>query len=249
MHDYDAARGSIVVDKIVFAEVNVSKGQHLDEARWVQSLAAGDDRLCGAVAHAPLTQGLSVEADLELLAEIPTVKGIRDLMQTQMDQAFCLEPEFIAALNLLPKYDLSFDLCVKHWGMTFAIELARRCPDVRFILDHIGKPGIKHGLMDLWRKQMRELASYPNVSCKVSGAITEADHQSWTSDQVKPYVAHTFECFGFDRAMFGSDWPVSTLTHAYPDWIQLLDEVMQGTSEDEQRNFYRNTAIRAYQLS
>ena len=249
LQDYDAARGAVEVEKIIFAEVDVSKGQHLDEASWIQSLADGDSRLCGAVAHAPLTNGLAVERDLELLADIPTVKGIRDLMQKQMDQGFCLEPEYIATLNLLPKYGLSFDICVKHWGMIFAIELANRCPDVQFILDHIGKPGIKHQLMDPWRDQMRELAKCPNVTCKISGTITEADHQTWTADQVKPYVEHTIDCFGFKRSMFGSDWPVSSLTHAYPDWVQFLDEVMQGTSEEEQRDFYRDTAILSYRLS
>ncbi len=249
LQTYDAACGTIEVDKIIFAEVDVAKGQHLDEARWVQSLAETDKRLCGSVAHAPLRKGTEVEADLEQLAEIKTVKGVRDLMQNQMDQGFCLEPDYIAALNLLPKFDLSFDLCVKHWGMTFAIELAKRCPNVSFILDHIGKPGIKHGLLDPWRDQMRQLAGYPNVTCKVSGTITEADHQSWNTEQIKPYVAHTFECFGFDRTMYGSDWPVSTLTHAYPDWVQLLDGVIAGSSDSEQRDFYRNTAIRAYRLA
>ncbi len=248
LEDYDAARGPVEVDKLVFAEVDVSKGQHIDEAQWVQSIATTDPRLCGSVAHAPLTKGPAIVRDLEVLAAIPTVKGIRDLMQNQINQAFCLEPDYIAALNLLPKYNLSFDLCVLHWGMTFAIELAKRCPDVQFILDHIGKPGIKHGLQEPWRAQMRELATFPNVTCKVSGVTTEADHQAWTTEQIIPYVEHTFECFGFSRTMYGSDWPVSTLAHEYPDWVQLLDDVLKNTSESEQRDFYRNTAIRAYRL-
>ncbi|NQW01426.1 MAG: amidohydrolase family protein [Rhodospirillales bacterium] len=249
LKEYNEACGQVVVDKIVFAEVDVAAGQHLDEARWVQSLAESDGRICGSVAHAPLTKGAAVEVDLEKLKEYPTVKGIRHLMQTQMDQGYCLEPGFLTALNLLPKYDFSFDLCVKHWGLTFAIELARRCPDVRFVLDHIGKPGIKHGLFEPWRQQLRELAKFPNVTCKVSGVITEADHRSWSAEQIKPYVDHTFACFGFKRAMYGSDWPVSVLTHDYPQWVQLLDEVLAGCSDEEQQDFYRNTAIEAYKLA
>lgn len=245
---YNAACGQVVVDKIVFAEVDVAEGQHLDEARWVQSLAETDPRVCGSVAHAPLTKGAAVEADLEQLSQIPTVKGIRHLMQKQMDQGYCLEPDFLAALRLLPKYGFSFDLCVKHWGLTFAIELAKRCPEVDFVLDHIGKPGIKHGLFDPWRAQMKDLASYPNVTCKVSGVITEADHAAWNADEIKPYVAHTLDCFGFTRCMYGSDWPVSVLTHDYPEWVQLLDEVLAGTSDAEQQDFKRNTAIRTYRL-
>lgn len=247
--DYNQACGSVVVDKIVFAEVDVAEGLHIAEAEWVEGLSQEDNQICGSVAHAPLTKGDAVKSDIEDLKAFKTVKGIRHLMQNQMDQGYCLEPDFIAALNLLPLYDLSFDLCVKHWGLTFAIELAKRCPNVQFVLDHIGKPGIKHGLFEPWRQQMKELAQYPNVTCKISGVITEADHQSWTADEIKPYVSHTLDCFGFNRSMFGSDWPVSVLTHDYPDWIQLLDDVLTGCSVDEQKDFYRNTAIRAYQLA
>jgi L-fuconolactonase len=132
--------------------------------------------------------------------------------------------------------------------MVFAIELARRCPDVQFVLDHIGKPGIKHGLREPWWSQIRELAALPNVTVKVSGVITEADHAAWTAAQVKPYVAHVIESFGFDRVMYGSDWTVSELTHRYPQWVAILDEVVAGASQSEQRALYRNTAKRVYRL-
>ena len=107
----------------------------------------------------------------------------------------------------------------------FAIELARRCPDVSFVLDHIGKPGIRDGLVEPWKSQLQQLARLPNVVCKLSGVITEADHQHWTKEQVRPYVEHVLDCFGFDRVMYGSDWTVSELTHQYPDWVAILDEI------------------------
>lgn len=249
LEDYDKACGSVAVDKIVFAEVDVSEGQHVDEADWVQSLSETDNRICGSVAHAPLTKGVAVKADLEKLTANSTVKGIRHLMQKRTDQDYCLEPDFLAGLQLLPEFDLSFDLCVKHWGMTFAIELVKRCPNVQFILDHIGKPGIKHELMEPWRHQIKELAQFPNVTCKISGVITEADHHNWKAQDVEPYVVHTLDCFGFDRCMYGSDWPVSTLTHNYPDWVRILDDILSGCSDDELQHFYRNTAIKAYRLA
>ena len=133
--------------------------------------------------------------------------------------------------------------------MAYALELVRRCPEVTFILDHIGKPDIKNALREPWWSQIRELARLPNVVCKVSGVITEADHGSWTPAQVKLYVAHVIECFGFDRVMYGSDWTVSELTHAYPQWVALIDDVIQGSSDTEQRQLYRDTAIRTYRLS
>jgi L-fuconolactonase len=119
---------------------------------------------------------------------------------------------------------------------------------VTFVLDHIGKPGIKHGLREPWWGQMRALAKLPNVVCKVSGVITEADHAAWTKAQVKPYVAHAIDCFGFDRVMYGSDWTVSELTHAYPAWVEILDEVVAGSSAAEIRKLYRDNAIRIYRL-
>lgn len=246
--DFDAARGPVAVDKLVFAEVDVDPGLHLAEADFVQGMADADPRLCGMVAHLPLEKGRAVAADLDMLKRHRILSGIRRLIEKERDPSFCLEPGFIDGVRLLGEQGLSFDICVKHWAMVFAIELARRCPDTSFVLDHIGKPGIKHGLREPWWGQIRELARLPNVVCKLSGVITEADHAHWTKDQVKPYVAHVIECFGFDRVMYGSDWTVSELTHRYPQWVAILDEVVAGASLEERRKLYRDNAIRIYRL-
>jgi L-fuconolactonase len=246
--DFDRCRDGVEVDKIVFAEVWVDPGLHLEEAAWVQDLADNDPRLAGMVAHAPLEKGPAVEADLEKLKRFRITKGIRRLIEIEMDPRFCLEPAFLDALRLLPKHGLTFDICVKHWQLAFGLELVKRCPDVSFVLDHIGKPGIKHGMWEPWKTQIRELSRMPNIVVKVSGVVTEADHQGWTKDQVKPYVEHVIDCFGFDRCMYGSDWTVSELTHQYPDWVAILDEVTAGASEAEKRSFWRETAIRTYRL-
>jgi L-fuconolactonase len=248
LEDFDAARGPVAVDKLVFAEVAVDPGRHVDEAAFVQEMADRDPRLAGMIAHLPLEKGVAVEADILRLKQFRTLRGIRRLIETERNPAFCLEPNFLAALRLLPSHGLAFDICVKGFAMTYAIELVKRCPDVSFVLDHIGKPDIKNGLREPWWSQIRELAGLPNVVCKVSGVITEADHARWQSDEVKPYVAHVIECFGFDRVMYGSDWTVSELTHAYPLWVQILDEVVAGASLDERRKLYRDTAIRTYRL-
>jgi L-fuconolactonase len=128
------------------------------------------------------------------------------------------------------------------------IKLVEQCPDVSFMLDHIGKPGIREGLTQPWRSEMRDLAALPNVECKISGVVTEADHKSWTYDQVAPYVAHAIETFGFDRVAFGGDWPVSELATPYADWVAVVDRVIAGASEAEQRKLYRDNAIRFYRM-
>ncbi len=249
--DFDRCRGPVEVDGIVFAEVAVDPGRHLEEAAWVQGLADADPRLKGMVAHVPLEKGAAAaEADLERLREFPIFRGVRRLIETEpADPGFCLEPAFLEAVRLLPRQGLTFDICVKHWQLVFGLELARRCPEVSFVLDHIGKPGIRQGLWEPWRTQIRELAALPNVvGVKVSGVVTEADHARWTREQVRPYVEHVVECFGFGRVMYGSDWTVSELTHDYPAWVAILDGVVSAASEDEQQAFWRGNAIRTYRL-
>jgi L-fuconolactonase len=246
--DFDAARGDVEVEKFVFAEVAVSDDAHIEEAEFVQQLADGDTRLAGIVAHAPLERGAEVKETLERLAAMRNVRGVRRLIETERDPSFCLADAFVGALKLLPSYGFTFDLCVKHWAITYAIELARRCPEVTFVLDHIGKPDIRNGLVEPWRRQIGELAALPNVVCKVSGVITEADHAHWTREDLAPYVTHVIEQFGFDRIMYGSDWSVAELTHRYGEFVEILDGLMSGVPESELRKFYRDNAIRIYRL-
>jgi len=248
MANFDKARGGIDIEALVFVEVAVDPGLHLDEAAFVQEIANDEPRLAGMVAHVPVENGRAIAADLETLKSHGTLRGVRRLIETEHNPGICLEPGFIEGVRLLPEYGLSFDLCVKHWGMTYAIELVRRCPDVSFILDHIGKPDIKNGLRKPWWGQMRILAGFPNVVVKLSGVVTEADHTNWKRQDLTPYIAHTIDCFGFDRVMFGSDWTVSEQTHAYPDWPAIIDEIIAGASEAEKRQLYRDTANRVYRL-
>jgi L-fuconolactonase len=248
LKDFDEARGPVQVDKIVFAEVWVDPGLHMEEAKFVQELADQDKRLAGQVAHLPVEKGAAIEQDLETLKTMPTFRGIRRLIEIERDQSMALEPGFLEGLKVLEKHKVPFDICVKHWGMVFAVELVRRFPNLQFVLDHIGKPGIKQGLTEPWKSQIRELSRMPNIVCKVSGVVTEADHANWKPEQVKPYVEHVLECFGFDRVMYGSDWTVSELTHRYPQWVAILDEVTKGCSDSEKRKLFRDTAIRTYRL-
>lgn len=247
--EYSAAIGGVAVDKLVFVEVDVASGRHLDEAVWVEAAAQEDSRVQAITASMPLENGTAVEPDIAAFARMPRARAVRRLIQAHMDEpGWCLRPDFVDGAKLLAKYDLGFEICIFHPQMADAIELVRRCPEVRFILDHIGKPGIKDGLREPWWRQMRDLARLPNVICKVSGVVTEADHARWTYDQVAPYVAHAIECFGFDRVAFGGDWPVMELATRYPDWVAMVDRVTVGASAAELRKLFRDTAIDFYRL-
>ena len=216
--DYDEHRAAVDVERMVFLECGVAPADRLPEATWVTEQAAADPRIQAIVASAPLENGVAAAADLQALAELSLVRGIRRLIQDEPDDDFCVRPGFVAGVKLLPEFGFTFDICVKHGQMANTVKLVRQCPDVTFILDHIGKPGIRDGLMEPWLQNMRYLAALANVHCKMSGLVTEAHHQHWTRGQLKPYIDHVIECFGFDRVMYGGDWPVSTLAAKYPDW-------------------------------
>ena len=247
--DLFKAAAPVRIEKFVFVEVDVDFPLHVAEAEWVDGLAKAEPRLPGMVAALPLEQGKAVEPELEKIAQLKTTRGIRRLIQNQADPEFCIQPKFIEGLKLLPRYDLVFDICIFHHHLPNAIKMVRQCPEVRFVLDHIAKPGIKAGISDPWRQHMKELAALPNVTCKISGVSTEADHQNWTREQLKPYIAHSIDTFGFERCMYGGDWHVLELAGTYPQWVAVVDWVIEGASVEEKRKLYRDTAIRTYRLA
>ena len=246
--DLMAAAAPVKIDKLVFVEVDVDLPQHLAEAEWIDGMAKADPRIGGMVAALPLERGAAAAVELNKLRQNKALRGIRRLIQNQADPDFCVQPDFIEGLQLLAKHDLVFDICIFHHHLPNAIKMVKQCPDVRFVLDHIGKPGIKAGLTDPWRRHMKELAALPNVTCKISGVSTEADHKNWTREQLRPYIAHAIDSFGFDRVMYGGDWHVMELAGTYPQWVEIVDWVTEGASRDEKRKLFRDTAIRVYRL-
>ena len=246
--DYRSAIGKVPVEQIVFVEVWVDTPHRMAEAEWVSGLFESMPQLRGIVASVALEDGAGAEDALARLAEMEHVKAVRRLIEFEPDVDFCLQPGFVEGVKLLTKYDLSFDICVKHYQLANAVELVRRCPEVRFMLDHIGKPPIEAGEFDPWRGDIRALAALPNVCCKISGVITEADHDHWRREQVRPYLDHAIEVFGIDRVMFGSDWPVSELTHRYEEWVDIVEWTMSGSAESDMRKLFRDNAISFYRL-
>jgi L-fuconolactonase len=238
----------VQIERFVFVEVDVDSPQHLAEAEWIASLAQSEPRLKGMVAALPLERGRAIEPELDKLRQHTILRGIRRLIQNQPDPDFCIRPDFIAGLKLLAGHDLVFDICIFHHHLPNAIRMVQQCPEVRFVLDHIGKPGIKAGLSDPWRQHLKELAALPNVTCKISGVSTEADHKNWTREQLKPYIAHAIDAFGFDRVMYGGDWHVLELAGTYPQWVEIVDWVIEGASATEKRKLFRDNAIRVYRL-
>ena len=246
--DYDRLGGGVNVDKIVFAEVAVEDGLHVDEVAFVTELAQEEPRIQGVIAAAALEQGDAITPTLERLCEFKLTRGIRRLIEPQPDIEFCLQPKFIEGVKLLPKYGLTFDICIQQYQLHNVLEFVRRCPEVEMVLDHIGKPDIRYDAIEPWWSQIRQLAELPNVMCKISGVVSEADHDRWRPEQLNPYLCRIIDVFGFDRIMFGSDWPVSELTHAFAHWVDMLDRLTASCSDEERRKFFRDNAIRFYRL-
>jgi L-fuconolactonase len=132
--------------------------------------------------------------------------------------------------------------------MARTIDMVRACPETQFVLDHLGKPGVRAGMVEPWRAQLTELAEFPNVVCKISGIVTEAHHTAWTADDLKLYVEHALEVFGEDRVLFGGDWPVVTLASSYRRWVETLDELTRGLSVEARRKLWADNARRVYRL-
>jgi L-fuconolactonase len=236
------------IEGLVFVEVDVDEPQYLDEASWVNELSQRDRRVLGAVVCLPLERGPAIEPEMARVAKLNVVRGVRRLIQNQPDPDFVLKPGFLEALRLLPKHNLVFDVCIFHSQAPNTLKMMRACPEVAFVLDHIGKPGVKAGLRDPWREHIRAMATLPNVVCKLSGVTTEADHMAWTRDQLRPYIDHVIECFGPDRILYGGDWPVSELAGSYLQWLATLDLATAGLSKADKRKLFRDNAVATYRL-
>ena len=249
LDDYNRACGPVRVDKMVFVQCECDFAQYEQESQWVTELARHDGRIQGIVPWAPLEKGDSVGDELAALAANPLVKGIRRIIQFEPDPAFCLRANFVRGVQLLANFELHFELCITHCHMENTLQLVKRCPDVRFILDHIGKPDIKNQVFEPYTTHLKQLATLPNVWCKMSGLANEADHQNWTKEDLKPYIDLVLEQFGFDRVMYGGDWPVASLATDYPRWVKTLSWAIDGCSDSERKKLFRDNAIDFYRLT
>jgi len=246
---YAAQTVGIPIEAMVFVECGIEPQYALLEAQWVVACAQTDARIQGIVAACPIEFGLRTRSYLEALIALgPRIKGVRRNIQDEADPNFCLQPPFVRAVQLLADYNLSFDLCIRHGQLPAVTALVRQCPHTQFILDHLGKPNAKEHVLDPWRDQLRELATLPNVACKISGLVTEADHEAWQVDDLAPYVVHVLEVFGEDRVIFGGDWPVMLLASSYTRWFETAQALTAALTEAAQRKFWNENARRLYRL-
>ena len=247
--DLDADRGGVELDALVVVEADVDAGLYLKEASWAAGLAERDTRIQAVVAHAPMEYGGAVGSELEKLAAMPIVRGVRRLIQGRDAEALCADGGFREAVRMLARFDLHFELCLTHDQLPAVIDLVAACPDVRFVLDHIAKPGIAGGEHEPWWDQIEALAAMEHViACKISGVATEADHGAWREEQLRPYIDRALEVFGSERVMFASDWPVMRLAITYPRWVEIVERAAADWSPADRRRLFADNAKRVYRL-
>jgi predicted TIM-barrel fold metal-dependent hydrolase len=247
MRDYFEAIQGIDVVKSVHVEADVDESYMLDETRLILSLAERDDNPLSGVVAVARPEYDSFREYLEQIAGHPLLKGIRRLLHTEPDE-LSTTTTFIENVRSLEEFGLSFDICVLARQLPIAINLVRSCPEVDFILDHCGNPDIKARAYDLWRERMEELAGYPNIVCKVSGIVVNTDLENWTVEDLRTAVEHVISVFGWDRVLFGSDWPVCTQAASFKQWVDALDFLTSSAPEIDRRKLFQENAERVYRL-
>lgn len=254
IEDYQRDCGDLEVEAMVFlecyADFTSTRGQYIEEIEFVEDSARRDPRLKGIVPMAPLEWGAKVEPMLAQMKENhPTVKGIRRIVEFDDDpRALTLSDSFIEGVNLLEKFGYHFEINVNHTQMDIVREFVKHIPNVPMILDHCGKPGIQEGEIEQYRSDVKELAQHPNLWIKLSDLPVEADHQSWTDTDLRPYIDATIETFGFDRTIYAGDYPVCLQATTLTRWVDVLDRAFAGSSQLELRKFYRDNANAFYRL-
>ncbi|MEU8424862.1 amidohydrolase family protein [Micromonospora sp. NPDC048835] len=214
------------------------------------AIAADDSLVRGVVGWVDLTAD-DVAQRLERLRAGrggERLVGIRHLVQSETDPAYLDRPDVRRGIAAVGAAGLVFDLLVRQHQLPMAVRLTRDLPEVRFVLDHLGKPALGTAEMAQWSRDLRSLAGSPNTTAKLSGLVTEVPRPHWTPGDLRPAVEDALDAFGPDRLMFGSDWPVSLLASSYQRWVDTLAELLDGQDDAGQASIWGATARRVYRL-
>ncbi|HTR28189.1 MAG TPA: amidohydrolase family protein [Puia sp.] len=228
--------------------VTVQVNQEEEENAGLLDLAAKNDFIKAVIGWVDL-QHPDVEARLEWYRNSPKLKGFRHILQGERDRALMLKPAFKRGIALLNKFGYTYDILIFPDQLGYTREFVAAFPDQPFIIDHIAKPHIKDRLItEEWKEAIRAVARCPNVYCKISGMVTEADWKHWKPEHFKPYLDTVVEAFGTNRVVFGSDWPVCLVAAAYEQVVAIVEDYFAAFSADERSALFGANAARFYHL-
>jgi L-fuconolactonase len=189
-----------------------------------------------------------VETDLKKYSQYPLIKGFRHVLEAEKDLAFMLNASFLKGISLLNEYEFTYDILIRPEHLPYALQLVEQFPEQRFVIDHIAKPRIKDREITQWHRDINLLAQHSNISCKVSGLVTEADWHNWSLNDLEPYLDIVFTAFGKHRVMYGSDWPVCNLAGGYERFFEALNTYTVNFPLSDQELFWGANATTFYQL-
>jgi L-fuconolactonase len=227
--------------------VSVQARTSLEETRFLLEFADRHDWIRGVVGWADLTDSRVGKA-LEEFKRNPKFKAVRHVLQGEPDSRYMLRGDFNRGVALLEDFGLAYDILIFERHLPQTLQFVDRHPSQVFVLDHIAKPRIKDNVLSPWQSRIVELAHRPNVYCKVSGMATEADYESWTPAQLKPYFDTALSAFGPRRLMFGSDWPVCLAAVEYKRWHDIVESWIAHLPAADQAHIMGGTAVEAYGL-
>ena len=227
--------------------IAVQARQSLTESRWLLSLAEKNSHILGVVGWVDLCSD-QIDAQLAEFSSHPQFVGVRHVVQDEPDNSFMLRPDFLNGIDRLKNHGLSYDILIFPKQLEAALQLVAQFPEQPFVIDHIAKPSIKDGSLQPWQKHIKEFSKFPNVNCKISGMVTEADWENWKQEDMKPYLETVMETFSPNRLMYGSDWPVCLLAGNYCRIIDLAAHYISQLSTQDQELVFGGTAAQFYKI-
>jgi L-fuconolactonase len=228
--------------------VAVQARQTLEETRGLLELADQSPSILGVVGWVDL-RAPDVRSQLKGLTQNPKLVGVRHIVQSEPDERFLLQPDFLRGISVLEEFGLAYDILIYPKHLSVAAEFVERFPRQRFVLDHLAKPPIKNDKIDKWAQGIKRLADFPNVFCKLSGLVTEADWQRWHPDQIFPFFDVAFESFGPERLMIGSDWPVCLVAASYRQTLEVVKTYLQEQKAESRDAVLGGNAERFWRLN
>lgn len=228
--------------------VAVQADQSEKETLFLLELAEHNPLIAGVVGWVDLCAP-GVEERLEFFSHYQKLRGFRHIAQAEPDDRFLVRPDFLRGVCLLREFSFVYDILIYPKQLPAASELVAAVPEQHFVVDHLAKPEIKVGRKKGWEAQIREIAKNPNVFCKISGMVTEADWRSWKKQDFAPYLDVVFEAFGVDRLMFGSDWPVCLVAATYSQVVDIVEDYVNRNAPAAKKGIFGENASRFYGLT
>lgn len=246
-HDFLPDDLKPILDRLkISGTIAIQADQSIEETRFLLDLAGKYDWIQGVVGWIDF-KSADIREKLQQYRSEKKLVGFRHILQSE-PVSFMADPDFIYGIDQLAAYGFTYDLLIYWHQMDAAIEFCSLFPDLPIVLDHIGKPDIRDGRILKWQRGLKRLAEMPNIYCKVSGMVTEAHWQYWQEEDMPPYLDITFDSFGTERCMYGSDWPVCTLASTYERWYEVISAYTQQFNSNETEAFYSSNCQQFYGL-